>query len=194
MGACADTLFSIMAAAPQSIGGFAYTAATVGLLNAFMGIIILIASLVLVPPLARKLGALRTVQLGFCLYVPMWQLVPLAALFSSNPALQIGLMIVFKFFRAVVGSITFSGVWMVVCNTASGRNMAFVTSLGDTLGTVFASIGPAVAGLLWREFSWRIFPMHNFIAWIVPSLMSATMFFISMVLPSSLNAPRHAGR
>lgn len=154
-----------------------------------MGLVILASSLLLIPPVGRRLGPSRTAKLAFLVFIPMWLMVPMTSLLEGSPGLQLGVLFLFKGMRGMVGSLAYSGSMMLVSNVASPQNRGLVTGAGDTAGCVLNAVGPAVAGLLWRELSVQSFRLHAFFPWFLPSVVSFLLFCLVSVLPKSIDAP-----
>ncbi|KAJ7523035.1 hypothetical protein O6H91_18G035400 [Diphasiastrum complanatum] len=185
-----DELFPIFGAASTSVGGLGLSSSALGLILGEGGVVLFLYTLLLYPIVARNIGPLNCFRYGVILSVPLWILFPLSTILPSFPQLQWALLLAAMAARSVTACTTFTGVLILVSNSATPRSMGAVTGLSHSFCSFFRAIGPALGGMIWSYASKCAFPLHQFLAWLFVIVLSFCTFGLSFLLPPSLNRPK----
>ncbi|XP_024533336.1 protein ZINC INDUCED FACILITATOR-LIKE 1-like [Selaginella moellendorffii] len=184
-----DELFPIFGAASERVGGLGLSSSSLGLILGEGGVVLFLYTLLLYPLVSQKLGPLNCFRLGLITSVPLWLVFPAASLLSHARPAQWTLLAVAMAARSAIACTTFTGVLVLISNSASSGNMGAVMGLSHSLCSFFRAVGPAFGGTIWSYAVRQTFPLHQFLAWLAISIIALFTFSIAMLLPPSLNLP-----
>ncbi|CAM6086807.1 unnamed protein product [Calypogeia fissa] len=185
-----DELFPMFGASSQTVGGLGFSSADLGIILGEGGLVLFVYTLVLYPRVAERLGPLRCFRYGILGCVPIWFLFPACSMLGDHPTLLWSLLLFSMSARSVVGCTTFTGVLILVSNSATSENMGTVTGLSHSFCSFFRAIGPVFGGALWSYTSTKSFPFHQFLAWAFVAVLSIGTYGLSFLLPPSLVRPK----
>lgn len=188
-----DELFPIFGAASTSIGGLGFSSSSLGLILGEGGIVLFLYTLCAYPAVARWLGPLRGFRLGILSAAPLWIVFPATSLLADVPKLQWAILYLAMAARSMIACTCFTGVLILVSNSASASNMGAVTGLSHSLCSFFRAIGPACGGMVWSLAARHTFRFHQFLAWQFVTVLTLFTFSLSFLLPSSLTMPKDDG-
>lgn len=177
-------------AASKAVGGLGFSSSALGLILGEGGVVLCLYTLLLYPKISRRLGPLKCFRVGILSTIPLWICFPVSSLLGSNPELQWSLLLVCMAVRSVSACTTFTGVLILVSNSASPENMGAVTGLSHSFCNFFRAVGPAIGGLVWSYASGKRFFLHQFLAWDFVVLLSTLTYGLSFYLPPSLTQPK----
>lgn len=177
-------------ATSKTIGGLGFSSADLGIVLGEGGLVLFVYTLVLYPRVAERLGPLRCFRYGILGSVPLWLLFPACSMLAGHPTLLWSLLLLTMSARSVVGCTTFTGVLILVSNSATPENMGTVTGLSHSFCSFFRAIGPALGGAIWSYTSSKTFPLHPFLAWAFVALLSIGTYGLSYLLPTTLVRPK----
>ncbi|KAJ7523063.1 hypothetical protein O6H91_18G036000 [Diphasiastrum complanatum] len=185
-----DELFPIFGAASTNVGGLGFSSFTLGLILGEGGVVLFLYTLLLYPIVARNICTLNYFRYGLVLSVPLWILFPLSTILSGVPQLQYILLLAAMATRSVIVCNTFTGIMIIVSNSATPSSVGAVTGLSHSCCSFFRAIGPALGGMIWSYATKCKFPFHQFLAWLFVAALSLFTFGLSFMLPPSLNLPK----
>ncbi|CAM6035092.1 unnamed protein product [Sphagnum compactum] len=185
-----DELFPMFGAASRSVGGLGFSSSALGLILGEGGVVLCLYTILLYPEVCRRLGPLRCFRLGILSTIPLWVFFPISSLIATVPVLQWSLLLLCMAARSVSACTTFTGVLILVSNSASPEHMGAVTGLSHSFCSFFRAVGPACGGVIWSFASGRQFPLHQFLAWQFVVFLSICTFGLSYLLPPSLSRPK----
>jgi hypothetical protein len=177
-------------AASRSVGGLGFSSSALGLILGEGGVVLCLYTILLYPEVFRRLGPLRCFRLGILSTIPLWVFFPISSLIPTVPVLQWSLLLLCMAARSVSACTTFTGVLILVSNSASPEHMGAVTGLSHSFCSFFRAVGPACGGVIWSFASGRQFPLHQFLAWQFVVFLSICTFGLSYLLPPSLSRPK----
>lgn len=186
----ADELFPIFGAASVSVGGLGFSSSALGLILGEGGVILCVYTLLFYPKLARRLGPLKCFRVGMLSTIPLWICFPVSSLLVGAPILQWCLLLACMTVRSIAACSTFTGVLILVSNSASPENMGAVTGLSHSFCSFFRAVGPALGGLVWSYASGKHFFLHQFLAWVFVAFLSTLTYSLSFYLPPTLTKPK----
>lgn len=172
------------------MGGLGFSSSALGLILGEGGVILCLYTLLLYPKIARRLGPLKCFRVGILSTIPLWICFPVSSLLNSTPWLQWCLLLECMAVRSIAACTTFTGVLILVSNSASPENMGAVIGLSHSFCSFFRAIGPAIGGLVWSYASGKHFFLHQFLAWGFVVLLSTLTFGLSFYLPPTLTQPK----
>lgn len=177
-------------AASRSVGGLGFTSSSLGMILGEGGVVLCLYTLLLYPKVCRRLGPVKCFRLGILSTIPLWIFFPMSSLLFSAPVLQWTLLLLCMAARSVSACTTFTGVLILVSNSAAPGNMGAVTGLSHSFCSFFRAIGPACGGLIWSFASGKTFFLHQFLAWQFVVVLSSFTYGLSFLLPMSLSKPK----
>eukprot|EP00850_Spirogloea_muscicola_P015992 SM000127S26608 [mRNA] locus=s127:10752:14375:+ [translate_table: standard] len=189
-----DELFPIFGAASTQVGGLGFSSAKIGFILGEGGVVLFLYTLLLFPPVARRLGPLRCFRYGILASVPLWVAFPATSSLSGYPFLQVVLLLLVTALRSIAACTAFTGVLVLVSNSATATNMGAVTGLSMSLCSFFRAVGPAFGGVVWSVSSQQTFPLHQYLAWLVVAAATSLTYTASFALSPSLNEPKVAAK
>ncbi|KAF2073825.1 hypothetical protein CYY_004852 [Polysphondylium violaceum] len=198
-----DEGFPIWAMAPVSAGGLSFTARQIGATGAIGGVTVVIIQVLLIKPMTKKYGILKTFFIGGILSIISFFSFPIITYVSPyggdsahqpSPAKQAFFwffMCIILTLRNIAGQFIFTPVMTLINNSARMKVRASANGLGQSLVALSRAVAPFVSNILaWSLTSGYPFPLNHFLMWIImvalcliPTIMSK--FF----LPITLNAP-----
>ncbi|KAG0590850.1 hypothetical protein KC19_1G131300 [Ceratodon purpureus] len=185
-----DELFPMFGAASESVGGLGFSSSALGLILGEGGVVLCLYTLIFYPKVSRRLGPLKCFRIGILSTVPLWICFPVSSFLGNAPLLQWCLLLACMAARSVSACTCFTGVLILVSNSASPENMGAVTGLSHSCCSFFRAIGPAIGGLVWSYASGKHFFMHQFLAWDFVVLLSVSTYGLSFYLPPALTQPK----
>ncbi len=99
-------------------------------------------------PIARRLGMIRTFQLGIFITFFSLAMFPALNLFATNEVLLWMGFVVTCMVRAFAGQYTFSTVFALISNSVLPQMMGAANGLGQSLVALTRSFSPIVAGVV----------------------------------------------
>ena len=186
----ADELFPMFGAASKSVGGLGFSSSALGLILGEGGVVLCLYTLIFYPKVSGRLGPLKCFRVGILSTIPLWICFPLSSLLEYAPFLQWCLLLACMAARSVSACTCFTGVLILVSNSAPPENMGAVTGLSHSCCSFFRAIGPAIGGLVWSYASGKNFFLHQFLAWEFVVLLSALTYGLSSYLPPTLTQPK----
>lgn len=186
----ADELFPLFGASSQVEGGLGFSSSKLGIVLGEAGLALCLYTLILYPVVAKRWGPLFCFRYGILGSILCWILFPTCSVLSETPTLQWILLMFTMAVRSAVACTAFTGVLILVTNSASSDNVGAVTGLSHSFCSFFRAIGPAIGGVIWSFSSTKNFPFHEFLAWQFVVLLSLCTFGLSYTLPKTLVRPK----
>ncbi|BBM98422.1 hypothetical protein MPTK1_1g13390 [Marchantia polymorpha subsp. ruderalis] len=185
-----DELFPLFGASSQVEGGLGFSSSKLGIVLGEAGLALCLYTLILYPVVAKRWGPLFCFRYGILGSILCWILFPTCSVLSETPTLQWILLMFTMAVRSAVACTAFTGVLILVTNSASSDNVGAVTGLSHSFCSFFRAIGPAIGGVIWSFSSTKNFPFHEFLAWQFVVLLSLCTFGLSYTLPKTLVRPK----
>ncbi|KAL3700324.1 hypothetical protein R1sor_018346 [Riccia sorocarpa] len=186
-----DELFPIFGATSVENGGLGFSSSKLGVILGGAGLVLCLYTLLLYPSVAKRFGPLYCFRYGILCSIPCWILFPTCSLLSATPLLQWVLIMFTMAVRSAVACTVFTGILILVSNSASSDNVGTVTGFSHSLCSFFRATGPALGGMIWSFASTKTFLFHQYLAWLFVVLLSLCTFGLSYALPKSLVYPKN---
>ena len=148
-------------------GGLGYSEADIGSVLAVGGISTLTMALFVVPKLERRFGALKIYRWGLQGILPIVSFTWLVGSFWDHLSTWLGwgIMCLVVLLKNTFLSLSFSGSFVMISNSAAAEHLGTVNGVGQTLASFSRATGPAACGLLWSLGTTLDFLPLTFIEW-----------------------------
>ncbi|KAL2651613.1 hypothetical protein R1flu_019741 [Riccia fluitans] len=185
-----DELFPMYGVTSVQNGGLGYSSSKLGVVLGEAGVVLCLYTLLVYPSVAKRFGPLYCFRYGILCSIPCWLLFPTCSLLSATPIIQWVLIMFTMAIRSAVACSVFTGVLILVSNSASSDNVGVVTGLSHSFCSFYRATGPALGGTIWSFVSTKTFLFHQYLAWLFVVLLSLCTFGLSYTLPKSLVHPK----
>ena len=193
-----EQLFPILASTDRQHNGMSFQPPQVGFVLMIVSIVQIVFQLTVLPKLSNRLGPRRLFVVGNIAQAIFFPLLPAVALLQSKEAMWVGLVVVIFLVRTFV----FTGYLSLNIILNNSVDVALIGSAnGVTMSVKYFGkiLTPIMCGGI---FSWSLhnikgvdgnigalgFPLDQFLAFIVLSLVAILSSAIALTLPSSVNS------
>lgn len=175
-------------------GGFGFDSQQIGVLLSTGAAGMMVMSILCIP-LIDGVSNKYLSKLSISLLVPLCLAFPLIALLNNHVLVNMGndtahmwllwpLLILVNTFKNLFTNFSFTAAVIMVNYSVTDEYLGAVNGLGQSLGALARSLGPAVGGLLWSVATKYDFVYLNFIAVVA---VFALNYYISYLAPASLD-------
>lgn len=177
-----DEVFPIFCAAPVEKGGLSFTSQDIGLLIGVGGLACFPFSMLFYPYIVRKKGEAWAAQMGFLMSSLMFLGPPTGSLMVEKPKLLWTYLLLLSFFRNAAASMTFTAIITIMNQVAPEGKLGELNGIGQGLGSIVRTIGPASGGLLWAASMNMQVEYHQYFAFSLMSLIGTVVLYLSTFL------------
>eukprot|EP00249_Psilotum_nudum_P016395 c25802_g1_i2 orf=268-1797(-) len=186
-------IFSLWAVSPLDYGGLGLTSSDVGIILAITGGVLLVFQMSLYPVVDRIFGTILATRGGAILSIPLVAIYPLIA--KLHGSMLWGSLIIASSLKTTFSICVVTGSFLLINNSVPSEQRGVANGISMTGMSLFKSIGPACAGIL---FSWsqkRVnasFLPGNWMLFLILDAVCLITVIISFdpILPHSLGKPR----
>lgn len=175
-------------------GGFGFDSQQIGVLLSTGAAGMMIMSILCIP-LIDGVSNKYLSKLSISLLVPLCLAFPLIALLNNHVLVNMGnetahmwllwpLLILVNTFKNLFTNFSFTAAVIMVNYSCTDEHLGAVNGLGQSLGALARSLGPAVGGLLWSVATKYDFVYLNFVAVVA---VFALNYYVSYLAPASLD-------
>lgn len=189
-----DETLPLFLKAPASEGGFGFTSAEIGMLLS-IGAGGMMALTMLTMPLTNGVSNKWISKFSLAVSIPLVLAFPAIALLNNQVFAHIRsnterlwllwpVLIIVNTVKNLFTCMAFTSAILMVNHSVTDEYLGAVNGLGQSLGALARSLGPAVGGLLWSVGTRYNFAYFNFIA---TTLLYLLNYYVSHLVPKSLD-------
>jgi MFS family permease len=184
-----DEVISLFCLTSVELGGIGFDEKRIGVSLIVQGIITIFITLFVTPVLDRKIGPVRTNQLGSVTTAISYFIVPAVNNFvDSTPTLWTVLLLTMAV-RTFGNTLVFTSTFVMITNSVTKDRLGSANGLGQSTAALARTFGPAVGGIL---FAWSLtnglsYPLDiSFVFYLIGTL-SLLQTVLAFKLPDRLN-------
>ncbi|XP_065649211.1 uncharacterized protein LOC100212961 isoform X3 [Hydra vulgaris] len=192
-----NELFPVFAATLPKYTGLGMTTSDIGLLFLIVSILLLISQMTILNKLTTKFGSKKVFCASTFLYGVFVVLVPISGVIQSRSTLWVTTSIIQICVR-VTGAAGFLAINIFINNSVESDMLGLANGLAMSAASIGSSIGAVAFG---NAFTWSmknikkaqenntsaVFPINQYFAFVLMSVLSFLIFFCALCIPSSLN-------
>jgi hypothetical protein len=182
-------------------GGFGFSTTEIGILLSSGAVGMMVLTVVCMPYTAG-VSNLKMTKWTLVATVPFIMAYPLLALFNSQVLSSVHnyaghllllwpALILVTMCRNFITALTFTAAIVMVNNSVEDKHLGKVNGLGQSLGSLARSLGPALGGVIWSIGTISNFVYLNFI---VIFMTYAVNYYVTSLLPKSLDVKKGQGK
>lgn len=180
-----DEVFPIFCAAPIEKGGLNFSSQDIGVLIGLGGLACFPFSMIVYPRVVKRKGEAWAAQVGFIMSSLMFLGPPISSLMAEKGKILWAFLLLLSFFRNAAASMSFTAIITIMNQVAPEGKLGELNGIGQGLGSIVRTVGPASGGLLWAASMKMHVAYHQFFAFSLMSMISAGVYYVSTYLKST---------
>lgn len=186
-----DEVFPIFCAAPTEKGGLNFSSQDIGVLIGLGGLACFPFSMVVYPYAVKRKGEAWAAQVGFIMSSLMFLGPPISSLMVDRSKVLWSFLLLLSFFRNAAASMAFTAIITIMNQVAPEGKLGELNGIGQGLGSIVRTVGPASGGLLWAASMNMHVAYHQFFAFSLMSMIGLAVFYVSTYLEGSEEGGDH---
>ena len=183
-----DELLPVFCETPVAVGGLGFLLSEIGRVQIAQGVATIAAQLIFVPWLINRVGPRRAYR-GAMIPVAAVGIFPALGRLATRPALLWPVLAAAMALKALLFSIAFSSIMIVINNSSRGVSLGAVNGLGQTVASAVRCIGPFLGGPLYSaSISFEALGSYRLhVVYAVQALFAVAGCAASFLLPAWLD-------
>lgn len=185
-----DEVFAIWSTYGHEEGGINFSSTDIGYTYVINGAMLFFCQVAVFPPLAKRFGYLRTIQVASFILIFVHPPVPVLGLvpFEHKWKVWVGLAFILAV-RTICLNLCFAAVMILVNNSAPPNQGGSVNGFAQTLCSGMRAAAPTVGGslLAWSLQNGLGMPFNQYFSFFFLSCSFLLQFLLTLLLPESIN-------
>ncbi|KAG6556366.1 hypothetical protein Mapa_002309 [Marchantia paleacea] len=187
-------IFALWCVSPRTMGGLSFTTTDVGNILAISGLAVLLFQLLAFPPIAKRLGPIRTTRISAILALPLLCAYPFLTKLSGTILWTI--LVFVSVSKSTLAVATLSGSFLLINNSVTPSQRGRANGLSVSAVSLFKAIGPGAGGAIFawgqsRPDAWLL-PGNQMVFFILGTVVVVDIILtFEPFLPRSVDRPKH---